>query len=234
MEYDTKLIKFCERKLYPDRPEYINAFSALYMCCISYHNLSIVHKLINTNYFPKTQLLIYWCIFINGLASFLYHWYSWYIFKLFDEFSMIIPVWLGISNILIDLNYSIYSIGIFTTFNMILLILDVFMWFDEIFPIFFTLELLILFPLFYQTVKYNNEITRINILRIINNDGSIGITMCCVSGMIWGVTEKYCNNYLVFGHAIWHIGISTGLCYIIQYFCDNLHNNNIGQQPRHI
>ena len=203
MEYDHILVNFCERKLYTNQTEYINAFSALYICAISYYNLLKTHNL------STTIIMLYCCIFVNGLAAFLYHWYAWYIFKLFDEFSMIIPIWIGISKVLLDLHYPIYCIGIFTLVNICLLVLDVFMWFDDYFPICFLIELLILLPLYCQNIKYYKDIHR---------NGLKGIIICSSSGIIWAITEVNCNKYLIFGHAIWHIGMSTGICYKIKYF----------------
>ena len=203
MDYNHVLYKFCERKLYPNRPEYLNAFSALYISAISYY------MIIKTPNISKTSILIYWCIFTNGISSFLYHWYALYIFKLFDEFSMIIPIWLGVSTILQNLNYPGQYIGIFTLCNIFLLVLNVFPWFDPYFGISFAIELLILVPLYYQALKYNDDY---------NQDGLRGIILCSGSGIIWTITEINCNKYLIFGHTFWHIGISTGLSYIITYF----------------
>ena len=39
MNYDTIVSHFCEKKLYPYQPEYINAISALYISYISFTNL---------------------------------------------------------------------------------------------------------------------------------------------------------------------------------------------------
>lgn len=209
MNYDYEITKFCEKKIYPNQPEYFNSITAIYISIISLYFLRRTHNLSNNT------ILVYYCICINGLSSFLYHWYSWYIFKLFDEFSMIIPIWLGISSILFDFNIPIPYIGLLTLYNIILLVFDVFVVFDNYFPIFLTLELLLLFPLFYYSVKKYNKIRNFPTLF---KDGLIGITVCSVSGIIWFVTELKCNKYLLFGHPLWHIGFSTGICYIITYF----------------
>ena len=126
---------------------------------------------------------------------------------------MIIPVWLGISKILIDLHYSQYLIGIFTLLNLLFLVLDVFDWFDEYFPSCLIVELLLIIIFYYQTLEINRDI---NIE--ITKSGLKGIVICCSSGTIWLITEINCNEYLIFGHVFWHIGMSTGLCYIINYF----------------
>ena len=203
MQYNHKLINFCERKIYPNNPEYFNSISSLYISAISYYMLRKIH------YVSKCAVLVYWCIFVNGIAAFFYHWYALYIFKLFDEFTMIIPIWLGISNILLNLNYSTQIVGLFTLCNILLLVLDTFPSFDKYFSICFAMELILLIPIYCESLKYNIDY---------NNNGIKGIIICSGSGIIWVITELYCNKYFILGHSLWHIGISTGLCYIINFF----------------
>jgi len=210
MDYNYKIINMCESKLYPDRPEYLNSFSALYMCYIS---LSYLFKK-SKDRISHSITILYWCVFMNGIGSFLYHWHGWYIFKLLDEFTMILPVWIGISKILYNLNYSVYYTGIFTIFNISILILDVFIWFQDYFALMFAIELITIIPLYYKALEYKSDKLSI---------GLRGITICCGSGLLWVIIEANCNKYLIFGHSIWHIGMSTGLCYIIEYF-KNLEN----------
>ena len=133
---------------------------------------------------------------------------------------MIIPIWIGMVRILQDLNYSKNYIGFISAYNIILLVLDVFMWFDNYFPIAFALELSLIFPLYYQIINLTQYNTNIIIRKhpFISNNGFRGILITCTSAYIWIITECYCNIYLIFGHPLWHIGMSTGICYIIQYF----------------
>ena len=245
MDYNYKLIKMCERRLYPDRPEYLNSLSALYMCYISAHYLrrqtlkkfdqnelfkkvrskqsfksfiqskrSLIPHFLKNEFSRRTLSsnsisIIYWCIFTNGIGSFLYHWYAWYIFKLLDEFSMIIPVWIGICKIMHNLNYSMYYTGVFTILNMVFLVLNVFLWFQDYFPLAFASQVILFIPLYSQSLKYKKDKDLI---------GFKGILICSGSGLVWGIIEANCNKYLIFGHSIWHIGMSTGLCYLIEYF----------------
>ena len=213
MKYNDVLINFCERKLNPHQPEYINSISALYITAIGYYNLMKIAKK------SVCLSLIFWCICMNGIGSFLYHWTGWYMFRLLDECTMIIPLWVGMVKILYDLNYSTYWVGIISLYNILLLVLNIFIWFDY-FSVLFALELLFIIPLYYQVyIEYNQS--RNTIIRkyaLFSNNGFKGIVICSVSGMIWIITELNCNKYLIFGHAIWHIGMSNGLCHIIQYF----------------
>jgi hypothetical protein len=220
MEYNQEIIIFCERKLFPCRPEYLNCISALYISGIGLYNLLKLKE--------RSLILeiIYWCLITNGFMSFLFHYTAWYMFKLLDEFSMIIPLWIGISKILYDLHYSFCYIGLLTTINILLLGLDVFPWFEPYFPLVFTSELLLIIPLYYQLVDLTRTNTIIRKYIWISNKGIQGILICSISGVIWFITELNCNIYLILGHSIWHIGMSTGLCYIIEYF-NKLTKNNI-------
>jgi len=208
MEYNFQINKFCEKKINPDRPEYINAFTSLFLCYISYHGLSKPNL-------KKTVSLVYWTIFVNGIGSFLYHWNSWYIFKLFDEFSMVLPIWISIADILFSLKYQNKYLGMLTLFNVLLLVFDVFIWFDDIFPILFGLEIGLIIPLYYQSIKLLKDNT---------NTGLKGIIICIISAITWITTEHFCNEYMIFGHAIWHIGMGLGTHYMIKYF-NHLDNN---------
>ena len=210
INYNYEINKFCEKKMYPDRPEYINAFTSLFLCYISYIGLNSTKKL------KKTVILIYWCIFVNGIGSFLYHWYSWYIFKIFDEFSMILPIWISLADILFSLKYSHNYIGLLTLFNILLLVFDVFLWFDDYFPIFFGIEIGLVIPLYCQSIQ---------ILKDNMYYGFRGILICLFSAIAWVSTEHYCDTNIIYGHAIWHIGMGLGTHYMIKYF------NNLSYMP---
>ena len=209
LSYDYQINKFCEKKIYSDQPEYINAFTSLFLCYISYVGL---HK---SEFLKKTISFIYWTIFVNGIGSFLYHWYSWYIFKIFDEFSMILPIWISLCDILFSLKYPTKYIGLITLYNILLLVFDVFLWFDDYFPIFFGIDVGLIIPLYYQAIQINKDI---------DHDGFKGIMICLFSALTWVITENYCNKYLIFGHAVWHIGMGVGTNYLIKYF-NNLSYN---------
>ena len=58
MEYNLVLNNFCERKLYPNRPEYLNAFSALYISAISYYMI-INCKKEDYNYYLYKNIRFY-------------------------------------------------------------------------------------------------------------------------------------------------------------------------------
>ena len=219
MEYNQEIIMFCERKLYPNQPEYMNCISALYISGIGYYNL------LKQNELSLSLEILYWCITTNGLMSFIFHYNGWYLFKLLDEFTMIIPLWLGLSKIMYDFNYSTYYIGLLTNFNIFLLVFDIFPWFEPYFPLVFTTELLSIIPLYCQLCSLNKTNIILRKYRLDLNKGKLGIIICSLSGIIWFITELNCNKYFIFGHPIWHIGMSTGMCYIINYFNEQININ---------
>ena len=208
MQYFSVSSNFCERRLFPSQPEYINAFSALY---ISYIGLRNLIRRRNIRLGPINSS-IYWCIFTNGLCSFAYHWNAWYIFKLADEFSMIIPVWFGLLEITHMLNYPPIVIGLITLYNICMLAMGTFIWFEPYFPMAFAVELLLLIPLYKDCLYIRSDPSLI---------GLKGILISSVSGLCWFITERNCSIYLIWGHAVWHIGMSTGLSYLINYFANN-------------
>ena len=204
MNYNYEIRNFCESKIYSKQPEYLNSFTSLYLCFIAYYNFYY-----NRSKLKNIIIYLYSFIFINGIASFLYHWFGWYFFKLFDEFTMVLPLWLSISEIMYMLNYEIYKIIGLTLFNVLLLIFDVFMWFDFIFPLFFGLEFLTIIYFYNKAIEMYPDKT---------NDGIKGIIICSSAGLIWIVTEFMCNKFLIFGHSLWHIGIGYGIHNLTNYF----------------
>ena len=207
MDYNYQIVEFCEKRIYPNQPEYLNAFSALFICYISYKE---IRKIKNINKNKSIVLLIHSCIFINGISAFLYHWYNLYIFKLFDVYSMIIPLWIGLFDIMVRLNYQNKYIVLLSIFNITFLVLIVFPWFDKYFVFIFANELILFIPLYIQ-FKKENENTYFN-------NGIKGIIICTTCGIIWTITEINCNVYFILGHPFWHIGMSYGLSFLINYF----------------
>ena len=211
MEFDTTLVKFCERKLYPNRPEYLNCVTALYVTYVAYKGLQ-------NKGLSKNAEFIFWSIGINGICSFLFHYTAIYLFKLFDEFTMIVPLWIGVNSLLHDLGYLGIYMALLNIYNSTLLVLDIFPWFDDFFPIALAVELLFLIPLCYQLSVMRHSL--INQDRRMSRLGLHGILISSASGAIWFLTELNCNKYMIIGHPIWHIGMSTGMSYIVN-FCND-------------
>ena len=96
MKWTTPDHYFCEGKL-NGLPEYYNAFSSLF---ITYFGLLGLHK-------TKNELIIqiiYSLLTVNGISSFMYHWTGNIGFALYDEYPMILSLFLG--NIYVDNNSS--------------------------------------------------------------------------------------------------------------------------------
>ena len=204
--YQNNHIYFCEKKLYPNSPEYLNAISSLYICYQSYIDI-ISPKIINNN----STIIINSIIFINGIAAFFYHWNNNEIFKLMDAFTMIIPLWFTLSYLLFLFKFSPIFQIILSFVNILILILSTYTFFDYYFPLCFASQLLLIIPLYKYSITFihkNNNIINI---------GLKGIFICSSSGAIWIISEFNCNKWMIFGHPLWHIGMSTGVSYLLRY-----------------
>ena len=143
----------------------------------------------------------------------MFHGTLWMGFKLFDEMSMIIPLWSGILVFLKLLaesrNEYIIKSYIVNLLNLSLLVVNCFESLQWLFPMLFTIEMISLIY-FYNSVLSQGYVDT-------NSKGTTGIYICCASGIIWWLTEQFCAPYMKYGHAIWHIGMPIGVDYICQY-----------------
>ena len=207
MEFTTLTSDFCERKIL--ETEYLNSFSSLYLFYLGFYSI-----LKNKNLHSNT-IFIYQCIVMNGIYSFLYHWTSFYGFKMFDELTMIIPIWFGILKLLEIIfhknrnKYLSYSVLV-NIININFIVMNIFPFFHPFFPIIFGVECLsIIFFCYYLKnsldYTYNYHYSR------------QGIFICLLSGVIWIVSEIFCHKYLILGHSIWHIGMPYGFHLIFKY-----------------
>jgi len=98
-------------------------------------------------------------------------------------------------------------------YNITMIIVSIFEKKPRLFALMFGIEatgLIYFFFEIYHTIgiKYHNG-RRINVL--------LGIASALTSAFIWIITEILCNKYLIYGHAIWHLGISFGVNNLIMY-----------------
>lgn len=207
MNFTTTTLNFCERKIL--NTEYFNSFSSLYL---SY--LGLFSIITNQNFHPNI-IFIYQCIAINGIYSFLYHWTTFYGFKMFDELTMIIPIWFGILKLLEIIfyknyyQYLSYSL-LFNIINIIFIIMNIFPFFHPFFPIIFGIECLSIIFFCYYLKNY---------MGFIHNYyySQRGILICLLSGAIWIISEIFCHKYLILGHSIWHFSMPYGFHLIFKY-----------------
>ena len=207
MEFN-KIIEtpFCEGKIL-GIPEYLNSISSLYMCYIGYKGLTRYTEIYIDIY------KIYSLLIICGISSFFFHFTMFFGWKMFDEITMILTLWHGIY-ILKKMSYRRTKIKFikYTTylhiFNSTFIVLNFFKGWSDYFAVLFALEVLTLIYDYYLLVQqYKDK----------NLDGFFGLTLMGVSALTWIITEKLCNKYLIFGHAVWHIGMANGLNNFINY-----------------
>ena len=207
MEF-TNIIQtpFCEGKIL-GIPEYLNSISSLYMCYIGYQGLNRVNKIYIDVY--EIYVMIIFC----GISSFFFHYTMFFGWKMFDEITMILTLWDGIY-ILKKMSYNKTKIKFikYTTylhiFNTLFIVLNFLKGWGEYFAIFFTIEMLtLLYDYYLLSTKYKDRYFI----------GLYGLIVIFISAITWGITENFCNKYLIFGHTIWHIGMAHGLDNFINY-----------------
>jgi hypothetical protein len=210
---DTIVHAFCESRLTGGPPEYLNSITSLYMTFLSF---SVLWR--KELYLKSMTKIVYLLMAINGIASMLYHAKLTYSYKLADEYTMILPISLGVANFADKLLQSYKSIifnFFYLSYNVYIMILDTDLANDTKFPWFFTVDLFILFYLYFLAYKKGRDPKKI---------GLEGIMLCAGSSIVWTVTEYLCEVMPIIGivgHSIWHIGMPLGFHRIIIFMDKN-------------
>jgi hypothetical protein len=214
MKWNTPDHYFCEGSL-NGLPEYYNAFSSLF---ISYFGLLGLYKIQD----DLMIQIIYSLLVINGISSFMYHWTGNFGFALYDEYPMIIALFLGniyVEN-LIPSEYKNYKILFYINSMLLYLIINVMEDQRLIFPYYFAGGLLIVLYNIYRLVYYYEKKNNILVYR---NNTNYYIKIIIGSALIWGLTELSCKHYRIrftnlylLGHPMWHFMISYGFYNLIE------------------
>lgn len=207
MFFSESIHPFCEGRL--SGAEYFNTVSSALMFVWSLYKLRTYSKTVYWSDF----LNIFNILSINCLCSALFHGTLWMGFKLFDEMSMIIPLWSGII-VLLKLNVRsrsefIYMSYMFHVLNLCMLVFNCFKRFQWLFPFLFTGELFGIIWYYRKLIKCGYEDSY--------SFGTHGIYVCSFAGILWWITETFCAKYMRYGHAIWHILMPYGVDCICQY-----------------
>lgn len=210
---NTVIHEFCEAKLTGGPPEYLNSITSLYMTFLA---LNTLRK--RDLYLQSVSKIIYLLMAINGVASMLYHFNLNYRYKLADEYTMILPMTIGVAN-LSDKLFTFYKAIIFNlffiSFNIFIMIFDIDIANDTLFPMYFSIDCFFLFYLCFLAYRRGRD--RQGVARE-------GVLLCTGSGIIWIITENLCEImplFGFFGHAIWHIGMPLGFHRIIIFMDKN-------------
>jgi len=215
MKWNTPDHYFCEGIL-NGLPEYYNAYSSLF---ISYFGLL---GLYNTKNDLMIQI-IYSLLSVNGISSFMYHWTGSIGWALYDEYPMIIALFLGniyVENLLPS-KCKNYKLLFYVNTMLLYLVINVMEDQRLIFPYYFAGGLIIVLININRLVNYYEKLNIQYHTIYYNSNYYIGIIIG--SAITWGVTEISCKNYrfiydkiYLLGHPMWHFMISYGFYNLIQ------------------
>ena len=203
---------FCESAIYSStqHPEYLNAISSLF---ITFIGLNGLRK-------PRLHMLLsmmYSCLAVNGVLSYLYHYYNSIGYGLLDRMSMIL---LGMNTSYIFyttvkrlkiFQLSFYKntaihLSIVTYYSFLLTVAGLHK--ELLFNIMFALFLVSIIGYMFtvsKTVKLDSKILDL---------GWRGVKYIIYSGVFWLTTEGLCNHLFfikyLFGHVWWHVFVSYG------------------------
>ena len=202
---------FCESTIYSaaQHPEYLNSFSSLFISFIGILGLIKPH-----NYLTLSMTSA--CLVVNGIFSFMYHYYNSIGWGLLDRMSMVIlainATYLFINDIIQKYpEYkNVYHLMIASYYSLLLTVGGLHK--EQLFNTMFGLFLISLAYFMYNltTVFYvpNN----------IKTIGWRGIKCIVLSGVFWIGTEALCHKFFfikyMFGHVWWHVLVSIGGHYI--------------------
>jgi hypothetical protein len=202
---------FCEATIYStgQHPEYLNSFSSLFISFIGILGLIKPH-----NYLTLSMTSA--CLVVNGVFSFMYHYYNSIGWGLLDRMSMVIlainATYLFINDIIqkYPKYKNVYHLLIASYYSLLLTVGGLHK--EQLFNTMFGLFLISLSYFMYNltTVFYiPYEIKRI---------GWRGIWCIVSSGVFWIGTEALCSHFsfikYMFGHVWWHVLVSIGGHYI--------------------
>ena len=209
---------FCESTIYSNgpHPEYMNTISSLFITFIGLNGL-------RKPYISLLLALTYSCLSVNGILSFMYHYYNSIGYGLLDRMSMVllalnttyifvnnikkIPLYKNnkyqsFYNIVTNLTIITYYTILLTTAGLHKEIL-----FNTLFALFLVSIIIFMFiiKLFAKELCISNNIMDI---------GWKGVRYIVCSGIFWLTTEGLCHHFgfikYLFGHVWWHIFVSYG------------------------
>jgi len=207
-EYDHD---FCEASIYNNGAEYVNSISALFISFIGLFGLYY------NSYHSVNIDMLYYTLIINGIASCIYHHTHYIGWGLLDRYSMIY-ISTYCYNIFLELlitkkrfifHILQFSIVIYLTILSAITGLHNELLFNNLFG-FFLFSILI----FIVTCS----IMYTNVPQVIINYSYKGLLYITLAGVSWIITENLCSDYVImkylYGHFIWHVGVSLGGYYI--------------------
>ena len=219
MDWNTVVGDFCETKLL-GHPEVYNSLSCVFISLFPY--LGLKYSYLKSNIIKSILTLL----FINGFASFGFHWTGYYFFKHLDEVPMIICIWLGLLYGSSYLELSLVNYFLLNLYFTLILAMNNIPKLSFLFPVTFGIACLLLIPLqkkFFEMKPINKLSKRLMIS---------GSFISIFSAIIWIITENMCRYELLFGHPLWHFGMPLGMYFIMIGF--EYHNIKITENKARI
>lgn len=206
---------FCEMLLYGYPPEYMNAYTSLFISFLGFFGLLM-------NPTTKDIDLIYSTLVVNGFSSFLYHYTNQIGWGLMDRFSMVMLI-VYCSNIFItiskefDLCNAFYDLlKILQVWCIVYILTITGLHNEDLFNIVFGL---FLFSLLCAMLFFQFYDKKFNINHRLLHYGWRGIQLITTGGIFWIITENLCYTYpymkYLFGHSVWHIAVGLGGYYFL-------------------
>lgn len=201
---------FCESTIYSDgpHPEYFNTISSLF---ITFIGLNAIRK-------PNLSILfniMYSCLAVNGVLSFLYHYYNSIGYGLLDRMSMILLGWT--TSYICYMTIKQTKVYQFTLCINIMVYLSITLYYSFLLTIaglHKEFEFNVLFTIFLYSISIYVYVVQNVVDKRVSLIGWKGVRYIFTSAVFWIITEGLCGylpfiKYL-FGHVWWHIFVSYG------------------------
>ena len=213
--YELVDIRFCEGRHYTEDviPGVIEFYNSITSICMI---ISGIMCLILYNRYKQAHI----SLLLNGVSSMLYHSKFLWIYKLFDEITMMYCICYSLIHLynciwnVKSRKFSRFLNGIFIS-SFIINIIDTEGYiFRHIFGILFVILLYLLTILHYRLLKMNPHISR----KIL-----VGFLCFVIGGCMWVLDELFCSEYIYIFHSLWHILLSFGT-FILLGILDKCYN----------
>jgi hypothetical protein len=193
---------FCESRLQNNNPpEIANAYTSLFITIVP-----LYYGFPENDYFTNVG----YSLFLNGFASFYYHYYLNWLGKQADEITMILANFFGIAGLIqIRFKHSNYIRLIHLcnfSYMYLFLTLNTLIYFDPYFPLFFGIYIAPSLFLIRDIANTHKE-PYIKYLAI-----------SAVGASCWFISELFCNKYTVYGHVMWHLLFPIGFYKILIHY----------------
>jgi hypothetical protein len=201
---------FCESTIYSTErhPEYLNTVSSLFITFIGLNALFRKHQL------SIFLTIMYSCLAVNGVLSFLYHYYNSIGYGLLDRMSMVL---LGLSTSYVcytTIKNLVFTFGFFVDMLIHLSIVAYYSFLLTIAGLHKEVVFNTLFTVFLASIALYVYVVRKHVERDIISLGWKGVRYIFASAIFWITTEGLCGHFFfikyLFGHVWWHVFVSYG------------------------